>query len=128
MANRKFQQFQYSLEREVVKLYAKFTPDQAATSGACTLNYGIGVDSVFKTATGKFQIMLQDKYNKLLNIDTVPVKSTYASNLTPQVCAERVHDVGTIDLGFSNGSALANPAVDEPFLLEITLRNSGIGG
>lgn len=128
MANRKFQQFQYSLEREVVKLYAKFTPDQTGTSGSCTKSYGFGISAINKVSTGRFQIVLEDKYNKLLNIDATPVKSTYASNIKKQVVTESVASAGTIDLGFTNGSALANPGTDEPFLLEITLRNSGIGG
>lgn len=128
MANRKFQQFRYSLEREIVELFLQFTPDQTGTSGSCTKAYGLGISGINKVSTGRFQIVLEDKYNKLLEVSAIPVKSTYASHLTPQIVSESVASAATIDIGFSNGSALANPGTDEPFKVRVTLRNSGIGG
>lgn len=66
--NRLYTQFQYSLEKKVVHLYARIT---IGATGAPTLVKALskGIASVARTAAGAYTITLQDKYVELLHID-----------------------------------------------------------
>lgn len=64
MASRKFEQFQYSLEKGVVKLYASIV---TSTSGTVSSSDAMGM-TVAKVGSeaGRYRLSLQDSYQRLL--------------------------------------------------------------
>ena len=81
MANRRFTQFHYALERKVVEIYLKAT---IGAAGAVTMvtsgSNSQGVTSIVKQATGQYLITLQDKYTKLLNVHVMTMNATGTGN------------------------------------------------
>ena len=85
MANRRFQQFQGTLDKGVVQLQGSFAP---AGTGAPTAVKGTGF-SVARTSAGLFTVTLQDKYQHLIAGD-VQIQLATGADLKGQL--------GTIDV------------------------------
>lgn len=123
MANRMFNQFQGTLEKGVVNLYAEVS---FGAAGAPTLVRGKGIASVAKSATGTFVVTLQDSYILTLGLGSawkgtvspagneVVLNSDDVANGTPAV---------TLKVYTAAGAAV-DPASGESVLLALTLSNS----
>lgn len=114
MANRQFQQFQYSLEKAVVTLFANIS---IGAAGAPTMTAGKnkGIASVVRNSAGNYTVNLQDKYQYLLFMDsainlnsgapsagtnvTMLVRADNTAAASPNIQVEFVNAAGTaVDL------------------------------
>lgn len=77
MANRQFQQFQYTIEKGVVTLFANIA---IGATGAPTLNVvkSKGIASVVRNSAGKYTINFQDGYQYLMFMDSCIVLASGA--------------------------------------------------
>jgi len=132
MANRNFYPNALSLEIDHVHLYASIV---IGASGAVTSSAGKGIASVTKeTEAGRYTILLQDSYNKLLDC-SIQLVSTAASNpstvaVTGRVRSEQVIHATAPSLviqGYAlDDGADADYASGATLLVHITLRNSSV--
>lgn len=126
MANRQFQQFQYSLEKYVVNLFAKVA---IGATGAPTLSAtnSKGIKSIVRNSAGDYTITLQDSYYKLLGVDVVVQNATgIAVSPVMGIKANNVTSVpGTIEVVFSVGGVATDPASGDTLWFQIQLSNSG---
>jgi hypothetical protein len=143
MAGRHLNQFMYSLEKQPVKLFAVATGAGAADM---TLQYlsptgtlttaptgGIrGIKSItYLASAGKFQIVLQDPYFRLLGLSIATLAVDGATQpVAPnwQIMAQSVGTStgGTINVWFyaPAGTVLTSPTSNSRLYIEITLSNS----
>lgn len=107
MANRLFQQFRFSLEKQVVELWFKAT---IGASGAPTLVAADskGVASISRNSAGEYTITLQDTYVKLLDASFCQLLAG-GVNAAPVAClqSEAVASTKTIVVQFSSGAGAA---------------------
>ncbi len=128
MANRNFQPGAKSLEREIVKLYAKFT---VGAANAITLNRGYGIASVSRTAAGKVTITLEDVYSSFVSVNVVKLNASAAAEaLLPCLVSEAVATAATktVVIGFSNAAvpAYTDLTNGDVVYVELTLKNSDL--
>lgn len=71
MANRWFNQYPYTLEKQVVNLYAKVEIGAAGAPTLVTSNQSKGFASITRSAAGTYDVVLQDAYYKLLHLGVV---------------------------------------------------------
>lgn len=124
MANRTFNQFQGTLEKGLVQLFAEVS---FGASGAPTLVRGKGVASVAKAATGTYTVTLQDTY-----IRTLGVASTWKGTAAPAgvvvvLNGDNVTNAAapTVSLKiYDEAGAATEPASGEAVLVALTLSNS----
>lgn len=122
MANRDYKPLRGSLDREVVKLYARLT---VGASGAVTAGTGNGITSFTKEAAdGTYTITLDDYYNALLCVHAINLAAT-EEDLIVQVTDDSVTS-GTLQVAFNTAGTLADPTSGDIILFEITLRNSSL--
>lgn len=123
MATRLFQQFQGTLEKQIVKLYANVS---IGATGAPTLNANgsLGVASISRTSAGLYRITLADKFNKLMHVDPKQVISTL-QDLGWSVKAYSMANK-TIDIIAHVGGVATDPSNGSELLIEITLRNTSV--
>lgn len=136
MANRFFNQFRLSLEKQVVDIFGRVT---IGGTGAPTLvaAQSKGIVSVTRTATGRYVFVfgtntsLLDTYGKLLkvavtfdessNSGTAPVSNSF------YVFANAISTSGTasVTVQFTNSTGTGtDPASTEAILITFTFRNS----
>jgi hypothetical protein len=125
MANRMFNQFQGSLEKGVVQLFAELT----FTGGTPALARGKGIASVSKLGTGVFTITLQDSYVALLNMSVCVTTVGGVLAAAPIVQNRFTTDVTAatpiVNLGcYSLAGALTDPANVDRLFVALTLSNS----
>ena len=129
MPNRRFKQFKWSLESNIVKLYGEMV---IGASGAVSSSDCKGF-SIAKTAgeTGRYTVLLNDKYNKLksVNVNSIgPADAalTDASGIISSLRNDAVSSSKSFDIQFSSNVDLAdaNPSSGVKVLIEITLKNS----
>lgn len=126
MANRTFQTGAVTLERETVKLYAKFT---VGAANAITVNAGKGIASIARTAAGKITITLEDVYSSFLGISAIRDNASDAAEaLIPQLVSTDVAGAKVIVIGFSNAAAPAFTDLTngDVVYVEITVKNSAL--
>lgn len=83
MANRLYQQFQYTAERAPVTLYATLA---VGASGAVSAVKGYGIASITKEATaGQYSIVLSDKFTRALSVQAQIVHSSISAAKSVQV-------------------------------------------
>lgn len=127
MANRWFNQFQKSLEKEVVNLFAVVAFGAAGAPTLNTSNNSKGIASISRTAQGSFLITLQDSYYKLLSLDGVFL-TTGAGPAAPTIAlsaaAVGTQSGGTLQLQTQNGGSNTDPDTGETLYLHIVLGNS----
>lgn len=128
MANRMFSQLQLSLEKAVVKLWAKVA---IGATGAPTLSAANskGISSITRAAAGNYTITLQDKYVKLLGFQCTFMDAAGLPD-APMVALDTDTDVTATSpiIHFytaSSAGVAADPANGETMYIEITLSNSG---
>lgn len=125
MANRRFNQFSLTLEKQVVKLYGSLT---AGASGAVASSEGLGIKSITKESTdGQYTIQLEDGYPKLLHVQAIVKHASASAVAAAQIISEDAK-AGTITIQLTDGAGAAvNPESAAVVMLEITLRNSSVG-
>jgi len=83
MANRLYQQFQYTAERAPVTLYATLA---VGASGAVSAVKGYGISSITKESTaGQYSSVLSDKFTRALSVQAQIVHSAISAAATVQV-------------------------------------------
>lgn len=125
MADRYFNQFQGTLEKGVVKLYAKIE-FAGGTNDPDNTDMGKGIVScAYHGATGRFLLTLKDSYRKVLALtgamykhDAVPTASQFS------LSHDDVSSAKTFDFYALSGVTGVNPGDGEIAYLEITLSNS----
>lgn len=130
MANRYFNQFMWSLEKNPVKLYARCT---FGSSGAVTLDAtnSKGIKSISLGTTGKYTVTFgvgsnTDIYNRIFFVAHRFLNATAPAAPTMYVVSQAVSTAGTVVLQFTaaDGSTATNPGSGEELWLEFTLKNS----
>lgn len=127
MANRLFNQFRLSLEKQVVDLFATVT---FGASGAPTLvtARSKGIASIVKEGpAGLYTITLSDRYVDLLMAGHIFVKNNVVGPSAPNmyVTVEQV-DATTpiVQIEFTSGATATNPDSGDEVRLQFTLSNS----
>jgi len=129
MANRLFNQFNYTLESGIVNLFGSVT---IGTSGAIDASSCKGF-SIVKTGgeTGRYTVTLNDKYSELKICNVVSVGPadaalTDASGIIVSLRNIAVDSAKTFDIQFSRNTTLAdtNPTSGIIFKIQIVLKNS----
>lgn len=122
MANRMFNQFQGSLEKGVVQLYAEIS----YSGGVATLVNGKGIASVSQ-ASGLTRLTLQDSYVKVLNISAL-VKRLDATPPNVPFLSFRIDDLSVDNSIVLRTATTANvadvPADGVRLMVTLTLSNS----
>lgn len=124
MANRFFNQFRFSMEKNVVDLYLKVN---IGASGAPTIARGKGIASITRTSAGLYVITLQDKYHALLNVQSaVKLASGLPASALFAISAEAVATAKTITVQYADGDtpAATDPDSGAVLYFTITLSNS----
>lgn len=127
MANRWFNQFQKSLEKEVVNLFAVVSFGASGAPTLNTSNNSKGIASISRTAEGSFLITLQDSYYKFLCMNGVFLTSgagPEASTIALSAVSVGTQSGGTLQMQTQNGGINTDPASGESLYLHIILGNS----
>lgn len=130
MANRNFFQFFSGLENDGIVLFAKWktTDATSAVSASQTIGRGKGITAIKKSATGKFQFILEDNYNAYLASADI-IESTTAIDFTSQlVRADEQNTTPLIEHGYHTAAgAFADPTAEKWIYTTIILKNSTVG-
>lgn len=125
MANRTFNQFQGTLEKGVVTLFAEI---EFAAGGIPTLLRGKGIADVVRVGTGDFQINLQDTYQRVLGISATwkqPGGIPFAPSVVLAIDGSAGPASGQVEIyTYDFSSTIADPNGTDVLLLTITLSNS----
>lgn len=131
MANRYFNQFNWSLEKNPVTLWARVT---IGASGAPTLDAtnSKGIKSISRSSAGTYVVTFgvgnqTDTYNRLLFAKAqFQVSGGIPAAPVMAVSTESVQSAGTVTLVFSDVEtpAATDPASGEVMYLEFKLKNS----
>lgn len=132
MANRNFQQFQGTLEKGIVKLFATITTTTSGTIGSTTAT-GLTVAKVAAEA-GRYRITLQDQYTRLLCVNAIVSGAADAAYTTAagvnaivrNVAVNAATPIFDLQLIRSDTSADAEPDSGAVIYVEITLKNSSV--
>lgn len=125
MANRWMNQYAFSLEKSKCFLYGRFT---VGAAGAPTLDAvnSKGVTSITRTGVGKYNVVLNDNWNRLFLFEFVSVFATPAS-INAFLISEQVANVSSpsfvVQFQSAAGSAV-ELASGEDIRFEIILKNS----
>lgn len=128
MAQRRFFQFRYSLQREIVELVCKAS---IGASGAVTISStdAKGIASITKEATaGQYTIKLQDSYMALMHVAGIVLDASPSTSPIIQVISEQVatsSDPKLVIQCLDPAGAAANPASGSTLMVKIMLRNAG---
>lgn len=132
MANRQFQQFQGTLEKGVVKLFATITTTTSGTIGS-TSAVGLSVAKVAAEA-GRYRITLEDKYTRLLAVNATVSGAADAAYTTAKGSFAIVRNVAVssatpvLDIQFVRSDTTADAEVLDAAVIyvELTLKNSSV--
>lgn len=149
MANRSFSQYQYSMVKGRVTLFARVT---IGATGAPTLTkwnpgtgtftaapttgsgpYAIGcegVKSITRISTGVYNLLLQDTYQRLLEFDVIFSNATGLPTTSPGLWTTGT-DVRTLATGIkfttiNSSGAAADPASGDVMQIYADLQNAGV--
>lgn len=128
MANRYFDQFALSLEKQKVLLFSKAT---IGAAGAPTLDAANskGIASMVRNSAGNYTITLQDTYNRLLGAHIVLIvgSGTPAAPLS-FIVSEAVATTKAIVVQFTavDGTTATDPASGEQVRISLQLKNSSV--
>lgn len=126
MANRYFQQFQLSIEKQVVSLFGKVA---IGNTGAPTLDTAMskGIASVSRTDTGDYTITLQDTYYKFLMANFVVLYNGSSNVGQVQLVSEAVNSTKVITITTLDfAGAPVDPTSGSVLYFELMLRNSSV--
>lgn len=132
MASRMFQQFQGTLEKGVIKLYATITTSTSGTISS-TLATGLTVAKVGSEA-GRYRITLDDKYTRLLSVHAIVSGAADTAYTTAKGLNALVRNVAVsaatpiFDLQMVRTDTGADAEVEDGAVIyvEITLKNSSV--
>lgn len=123
MANRNFNRFQ-ALEKEIKSLYAEVTIGAAGAPTLVSAN-SLGVSSISQTATGDYEITLDDKYSRLMHVSMVH-ESTTEEDLQCQLKEEDVLSAKTLSIFTLAAGVAVDPANGDKLRIKIDLKNSSV--
>lgn len=123
MANRYFEQNQYSLVKKLTFLVCKATYVSAGTSW--TINEGPGISSITVDGAGDYNIILEDKYAALL-FAKVSIQKASAADLVAQIKSETVATTKIIEFKTLAVATPTAPANGDVIYIELALRNSSV--
>lgn len=130
MANRYFKsQFSYSFLAKLVHLYMRVTIGAAGAPTLDTAN-SKGIKSIVQNGTGDYTVTLQDKYIRLLSLESVFDTTGGGGNpaaapvVNVKAQAVSANGGGTVRLLCSAAGVAANPANGEALLVEFDLSDS----
>jgi hypothetical protein len=140
MAQRLYQQFQKTLVKEVVSIYANVPIGATGAVGTLAASKNMGIKSVTRTSAGLYVITLGnsvsgnvDKYNNLLAVNCSVVVNGITAVPAFNVVTDAVAASGAITVQFSAATAAGNtaltatdPASGSVLLFEIKLKNSAV--
>jgi hypothetical protein len=131
MANRSYNQAQYTAERAPVSLYGTIAIGAAGAVGAVK---GYGISAVVKEATaGQYSIVLEDKFQRALSVNAQVTHDSISGVLAIQVLEipANVHVAVVGGTGFkiqcidAAGSAV-NPEEDAQLSIQVVVTNSSV--
>lgn len=132
MANRRFFQFRYSVQRDIVDLTLKAS---IAAAGAPTLLNGPapvisqskGVASIVRNSAGNYTITLEDNYQALMHACVTVQNATATATPSSQVISEQVSNATSpqvvIQMLDAAGAA-ADPDSGSSLMVHLMLRNA----
>jgi hypothetical protein len=124
MANRFFQQFQYSLEKALVHLYAQASFGAAGAPSLNALN-SKGITSMVRTGVGAYTLTLTDKYYASIHMDQVFIGQNPAAPLMYIVAASPSDSTPTMQIQFLDAAGVAaDPASGDAVRLHMVFKNS----
>lgn len=131
MASRVFYQFQGSLQRKVVSLYAKIPIGSSGAVGTLDPTLNKGILSVVHNGAGLYTITFGDisnasidKYSNLLALSGVEVLAAGAQAIVSVQVAADNSPTGSIQIATLSATATnANPDASSILLLRIDLKN-----
>ena len=108
MANRYYNQFQYTAERAPVTLYATL---EAGAAGAVAAVKGYGIASITKDAitAGKYKIILSDKFVRCIGLDLKVVHSSISAVTIAQI----LQTPADLQLAVTGGTEIIVQCVDK---------------
>jgi len=125
MANRRYYNISFQLEPMVTKLYLHAT---FGSAGAVTIDaaQSRGIKSITHGGNGTYLIVLQDNYNRLLNVSHVAIAAAAPASPTMRVYDDSVSNasIPSLTVVFSSAGTDTDPASGEAMRMEITLKNS----
>ena len=118
-------QFHNSFVPNLTCLYLKAA---IGASGAPTINalQSMGIDSISRSAAGKYLITLNKKYQSLRMVKAVFVGSGGAPAPDVSVDTDSVRTAGTLVIICQSGGVNTDPANGSTMLLEIMLKDSSV--
>lgn len=133
MANRRFEQFQLSLEKKVVNLFLKVS---FGSTGAPTIVKGKGICSIVRNSAGKYTITYgipasatdpakTDTYASLLGVQHQFLNATAPAAPGMYIVADNAAS-GTIQVQFNAAGTATDPGSGENVLMHLKLSNSSI--
>jgi len=130
MANRRLNQFRYSLETAVVDLYmqvsfgASGAPTLVTTSPATNQ----GIVSITRNAAGKYTILLQDSYVRLMKATHNFIGASAPASPGMFVVSDSSSNLAspTIQIQFNAAGVSTDPASGDVVQLQLTLKNSSV--
>lgn len=123
MANRRFEQFQYSLVKKATYLVGKAVYN--ATSDTFTISEAPGVSSITVNGNGDYSMLLADKYAALL-MAKFTIQKASAADLVPQMVSETVATTKLVNFKALAGATATEPATGDVLYFELVLRNSSV--
>lgn len=131
MADRRFEQFRYGLERKMVDLYVNVA---IGSTGAPTINAtkSKGIASIARNSAGKYTITLSDSYQYLVLLSHSLVKASgvpaTASNVNCMVRSDgSASATPTVAIEFVDNAGVAIELVSGvTVLLHLQLKNSTV--
>jgi hypothetical protein len=123
MANRRFEQFTYSLVKKLTFIVGKATYVSGSTSWV--LNEGPGVTGITVDGAGDYNLILQDKYSALL-FAKFSIQKASAADLVAQIKSETVATTKIIEFKTLAVATATAPANGDVIYFELCLRNSSV--
>tara|TARA_R110000868_G_scaffold377410_1_gene642707 strand:+ start:76 stop:507 length:432 start_codon:yes stop_codon:yes gene_type:complete len=130
VGSRYLNQFQLTLEKDTVTLFGSFQ----CTSGVVTAYQGGGIASIEQTATGAYDITLQDGWNWFFDFKWVSLKPTASevaaiqlTNVPTDITADIKAKVPLSILCLDFAGSEVDPADTEVIKFEIKARRTSVG-
>lgn len=113
-----------ALDREIVQLFCKATG--AGAAALTSLSSRCGVSSIAQTATGKYTVTLDAKYQELRACLGTVIDPAAGSpdDWSVTVEADLVANAATFGIAIWKGGAAADLTTDEKLMLMIVLKNT----
>ena len=125
MGARSLNRVQFTLERDVVRIFGRGTGAAAADlTGVKGAGLGAAATAINQTGTGLYTISLADKWPGLLMFKAAVIDATTPDDWEVVLVAESVASAKTIDIAVFKGGTLTDLTTDEKLLFEIVLSNS----